>query len=312
MDLEAPADAWYVWIGVSAASIVIAGVVLGLPTGPPPDANAAANAIDRVAGSPYSASVVHQYEADEIRLQEGKTVVLRNDHGDAHSSIAFGSVVLVTDDERLENVTGGTPFHDEFESELDRTDVDGTAEFLARIADSRADTDGEWHPAGERLIVRNVRVPPDEATPQPRITAEVTDVLGDWEDHEPPSAHHATAVRFDYDGDGGDDAVLSARGVSHGGPGEVEYDATTTFQHRADSDVLEFAGADALRLPIDVDVTIDDDRTCSAEDITAYRDPVTLCDGREIRDPDEFAAETPQIEIDPETGEYHVTLVVAQ
>jgi len=35
MDLEAPADAWYVWLAVSIISAAVAGIALGLPTGPP-------------------------------------------------------------------------------------------------------------------------------------------------------------------------------------------------------------------------------------------------------------------------------------
>ncbi|MCW8172150.1 hypothetical protein D8S78_03945 [Natrialba swarupiae] len=41
------------------------------PDGPPPDANGVGNSIDRIAGSPYSASTVHEHDADELRLQEG-------------------------------------------------------------------------------------------------------------------------------------------------------------------------------------------------------------------------------------------------
>ncbi|AHG00753.1 hypothetical protein HALLA_05955 [Halostagnicola larsenii XH-48] len=51
MELEAPADAWYVWLALSIVSIAIVGIVLGLPTGPPPDANEAANTIERTAGN---------------------------------------------------------------------------------------------------------------------------------------------------------------------------------------------------------------------------------------------------------------------
>jgi len=47
MDWEAPVDAWSVWLAVALVSIAVAGVVLSFPTGPPPDANQAANAIER-------------------------------------------------------------------------------------------------------------------------------------------------------------------------------------------------------------------------------------------------------------------------
>ncbi|MFP8952952.1 hypothetical protein ACLI4Z_08275 [Natrialbaceae archaeon A-arb3/5] len=161
MDLEAPVDAWYVWLGVSTASIVIAGVALGFPTGPPPDANGAVNAIDRVAGSPYDASTTHEHEADEIRLREGKTLELRNEHGTAHASLAYDTAVLVSDDERLENVTYGTPFGDEFDEAINRSDTDATAAFLDRTNESHEAVDGEWWPAGDRLVVRTVSLDPD-------------------------------------------------------------------------------------------------------------------------------------------------------
>jgi hypothetical protein len=51
MNLEAPADAWYVWVGVALVSMTVAGVVGGLPSQPPPDSQTAANTVDRVAVS---------------------------------------------------------------------------------------------------------------------------------------------------------------------------------------------------------------------------------------------------------------------
>ncbi|RQH01291.1 DUF7283 family protein [Natrarchaeobius oligotrophus] len=313
MDLEAPIDAWYVWIGVSAVSIVVAGVVLGLPTGPPPDATGAINTIDRVAGSPSEASASHQHDAEELRFRDGKTLELRNEHGHTHSSLTHGSVVLVTDDERLENVALGKPFDEAFRAELDRENVDATAEFVDRITDAHATADGEWHPAGDRLVVRTLRIAPERSEPGPRITAEVTDVLGDWEDHEEPTEHHATSVRIEYDGDEHDvDAVVSARGVSYGLPAETTHEAETRFRHGTDSAELEFDGREALQLPISVDVGVDDGPTCAVENVTEYRERVVLCDGRDSRDSVELAENSRQIETDPKTGEYRVTLVVAQ
>lgn len=48
MDLEAPADAWYVWVDASILTVALAGIALSLPSQPPSDAQAAANTIDSV------------------------------------------------------------------------------------------------------------------------------------------------------------------------------------------------------------------------------------------------------------------------
>nr|WP_225333604.1 hypothetical protein [Halomicrobium urmianum] len=55
---DVPVDAWYVWLGVAAASVTALGTVAALPSGTPPDAAAAADAIDRVAAGPPGSSGV--------------------------------------------------------------------------------------------------------------------------------------------------------------------------------------------------------------------------------------------------------------
>ncbi|MEY7850049.1 hypothetical protein AB7C87_12725 [Natrarchaeobius sp. A-rgal3] len=305
MDLEAPVDAWYVWFGVSAASVVIAGVVLGLPTGPPPDANGAGNSIDRISGSPYSASTVHEHDADEFRLQEGTGLELRNEHGRAHSSLAYGTVVLVTDDERLENVTYGDSFGDEFESELEREDVDATAEFLGRINESHGTTDDEWYPAGDRFVVRTVTVKPDDVTARPRVTAEVVDGLGE------PNTGFATDIRFEYDGDGSEQADISVVGQGYGEEEDVERRGSTWFRDGADSMMFSLENTSSVSEPLDLTVDFDD-VTCEATTVSEFEEEVVLCEGTDPEDADQIANETTQITVDETTGEYRVTLVVAE
>ncbi|RQG96544.1 DUF7283 family protein [Natrarchaeobius chitinivorans] len=306
MDLEAPVDAWYVWFGVSAASVVIAGVVLGLPTGPPPDASGAANSVDRIAGSPYTASTVHEHDAAELRLQEGTTIELRNEHGRAHSSLAYGTVVLITDDDRLENVTYGTAFTDEFESELERADVDATAEFLGRINESHETTDGEWYPAGERLVVRTVTAQPDDATTKPRVTAEVTEgLMGE-------STTFATGVRFDYDGEGSKRADVSVEGQEYGSPEIVERGESTWFRDGNDSTTLSLEPLESVAIPLTLTADFDDGVTCEATGISEFGEEIVLCEGTDPEDPDQIADETTQITADESAGEYRVTLVVAE
>jgi hypothetical protein len=94
MELETPADAWYVWVGVAIVSVGVAGVALGLPSKPPPDATEAANAVDRVAASQYGASASFDHDAEAIRIGP-KQIAMRNDGGTAHASIAVGSMTPV-------------------------------------------------------------------------------------------------------------------------------------------------------------------------------------------------------------------------
>lgn len=94
VELESPADAWYAWIGVAIVSVGVAGVALGLPTQPPPDATGATNAVDRVAASEYGASATFDHDADQVRIGP-KQIAMRNDGGTAHESLAVGSMTPV-------------------------------------------------------------------------------------------------------------------------------------------------------------------------------------------------------------------------
>jgi hypothetical protein len=95
MDLEAPVDAWHVWLGVALVSFGLGSVVIALPTQPPPDATKAANTIDSVASTARHAEARYEHDATAVRL--GPTQVsLRNDAGTAHDTIAFGSMTPVS------------------------------------------------------------------------------------------------------------------------------------------------------------------------------------------------------------------------
>ncbi|MFC4246743.1 hypothetical protein ACFOZ7_06990 [Natribaculum luteum] len=146
---EAPADAWFVWAGVALVSVAVAGVALELPSTPPPDANAAANAIDRAAGNPYDATVTYEHDAEEVRL-DAKRISLRDDGDTAHASVAYGSVVPVTGHDRLENVTDGTPLRTEFDGPF------AVVDFVNALEDAHEDNAGEWHPSTGRLTVRTI------------------------------------------------------------------------------------------------------------------------------------------------------------
>ncbi|MCU4751646.1 hypothetical protein OB919_06580 [Halobacteria archaeon AArc-curdl1] len=153
MDWEAPVDAWYVWMAVAIVSFAIAGVALGVPSGPPPDANQAANTIDRVAGSNYQASGSYAHDAESVKI-DAKTITLRNEHGTAHASIAFGEMIPANGVAGLENVTYGTPYTVEYR--------DGTLPpervFLEAVDTAYTPNHESWTTSNGELIVRMVRI----------------------------------------------------------------------------------------------------------------------------------------------------------
>ncbi|WP_440763917.1 DUF7283 family protein [Natronorubrum sp. DTA7] len=163
MAWEAPADAWYVWVAVAIVSFAMAGIVLGLPTAPPPDADRTANAIEETSGSSYEAASAYGYGADEIKI-DGKTIELRNEGGTDHSSLRYEQVVVVNGDDRLERLVYGEAFEEEFENEIDDQHEDAATVFMDRLAAAEEDNAGEWLTASEELTVRQVTVEPDETT----------------------------------------------------------------------------------------------------------------------------------------------------
>lgn len=161
MEIEALADAWYVWVGVAVVSVAVGAVVLGLPTGPPPDAAAAANAADRVAVSEYGTAVAYDHRAQKARIGT-KQIALRNAAGTDHASVAFGALTPVnaadgTLRSALEALLAGedpavVAAETGFESE--RALGDAMTELRHRI-----DRDGtEWRRLDGPLLVRSVRI----------------------------------------------------------------------------------------------------------------------------------------------------------
>lgn len=151
MDLEAPADAWYVFIGVSIISFAVAGVVMGLPTGQGPDANGAIEEIDSVAGSTYEDDAKVDHRAEQFWVGS-KRIGLKNDHGTATESVSFGTLAPVyNDSSNLTAVLTGTNAEEVYASKT---------EFQDDIADERNKTfdDGDpvWHEADGELRIRKV------------------------------------------------------------------------------------------------------------------------------------------------------------
>ena len=74
--------------------LAVGGIVLGLPTQPPPDAAGAANTVDRVANSEVGAAATYEHDATEIRVGT-RQLWLRN-VGSTASSQAIDTVIFIS------------------------------------------------------------------------------------------------------------------------------------------------------------------------------------------------------------------------
>jgi hypothetical protein len=162
MDFETPVDAWYVWVGVAVASLAIGGVALDLPTQPPPDATAAANTIDAVAGSTQTATARYEHDAVAVRLETGR-LSLRNDAGVAHAAVAFESLtpLAAVENDTLRRALERIAHGSQPAEVLSKPTFDGLTETDLRRVTARARatrrTDGaEWRPTTGHLAVRRL------------------------------------------------------------------------------------------------------------------------------------------------------------
>lgn len=143
---DVPADAWYVWLGVAAASVAVAGVAVDLPARPPPDAAAAAAAVDAVAAGGHAATTTHPLRATAVRVGP-RRIALRNAAGTASAAFAFGPVTPAAPDDRLRRVLRGAPPSRVFASPA----------ALRRAAAAARAGDPRFRPTDGRLRVRRVR-----------------------------------------------------------------------------------------------------------------------------------------------------------
>lgn len=144
--LGTPVDAWYVWLGLSAASIAILGTAAGLPTAAPPEPAPAARTVDAVASSPHPGTAAHPLGAVSIRL--GPTGIgLRTDGGTAHERFAYGPVTPVPpgSDELYAVLTGDPPGR-----------AFTSPDAFSRSAARARGAEPKWRPAPDQLLVRRV------------------------------------------------------------------------------------------------------------------------------------------------------------
>lgn len=110
VDLEAPADVWYVWVGLSLVSVGLFGFVLAVPDRPPPDAERVAAQLDRVGAGGPDARAVLTHGASELRL-DYERVQLRNDAGVDRARVSIASLVparaVEADPDQIEAVLAG-------------------------------------------------------------------------------------------------------------------------------------------------------------------------------------------------------------
>jgi len=142
---EVPVDALYAWLGVATVSIAVLGVVVALPAAAPPDATAAADAIDRVAVGPPDAHDTARIDGGEYRLGPHQLSV-RNDAGTASATFAYGPVTPAIEDDRLELLLYGHAPATVFETR-------GAFERAIDAARSRS----EWRSAPDKIEIRRVQ-----------------------------------------------------------------------------------------------------------------------------------------------------------
>lgn len=108
---DAPIDAWYLWVGLAGASVLVLGVVLGLPTAPAPDAAGAADAVDTAAASAHDETIERPLPAGEVKLGPDR-LSLRDGDATAHATFVYGPVTPVSDGTLLwEVLRGASPVH---------------------------------------------------------------------------------------------------------------------------------------------------------------------------------------------------------
>jgi hypothetical protein len=142
---DVPVDAWYTWLGLSLASVVLLGVGTALPTTPPPAAADVADTVDRAAASTSSLTAEHPLDARELRVEPNR-LGLRNDAGTTHATFAFGPVTPADGNQALLAVLRGAPPSSRFDSAVG----------LCAAAGAARDRSARWQSVDGPLLVRHV------------------------------------------------------------------------------------------------------------------------------------------------------------
>lgn len=138
-------DVPFVWLGLTLATTVFAGVAFQLPTTAPTPADDVATTIESVAGSPYPSTATHPIDAEAIRVGPHRLAV-RTDAGTAHTTIEYGPVTPVPPGSALATVLAGAP---------PRTVFSTPTAFQHAIEDARSQQPS-WRSSIDRIVVRTV------------------------------------------------------------------------------------------------------------------------------------------------------------
>lgn len=141
-----PADVPPIWIALLVVSVTVLGVVLALPSAPPPDAARVAQSIDAVAATDHTAAATVPIDVADVRLSPHR-IAVRSDGGTAHASLHYGPVTPVQRDSDLAAVLHGTPAAAVFES----------PEAFRAARDRALAANSTWEPARTELHVRRVQ-----------------------------------------------------------------------------------------------------------------------------------------------------------
>ncbi|ELY52661.1 DUF7283 family protein [Natronorubrum bangense] len=310
MDWETPLDAWYTFLAVSLVSVAVAGVVLSLPSGPPPDANQAANTIEPVAGSTTETSATWTYDAETIAI-DGTTVEMENEHGTTHASMAYGVVVPLNDSERLENITRGAAFEDEYEDELADGDTHAVETFLSEVRAQYETNSGTPLTASGELVVRQLSVDPERDRLAPLV--ETVDLETTISELSIGGIGYTGigAVQASYDGVAGNGIELSLDG-NYVGPDNTSISDADTDRVFSDGEGELEGDIESSHLsrpaaaPVDVTIAFDDGETCER---TVGLNSEPTCTNLLPRSVG-FDDDEPFVEYKEATESYHVTLVV--
>ena len=142
---DVPADTPWLWVGLTLASALMFGVVLGVPTAAP-NAERVASTVDEVAATEGGAAGSVSLRAREIRLGPDR-IGLRAPGGRAHASFRYGPVTPVRPGSQLAQVLEGRSVREVFSSP-------STFRWALRQAGDRTP---RWRSAGARLRIKHVR-----------------------------------------------------------------------------------------------------------------------------------------------------------
>lgn len=141
---DVPVDAWYVWVGLTVASVALFGVGASLPSGPPPAAADAVDTVDRTAATDHTAAAEHPLDAAAIRVAP-RQLGLRSDAGTTHATYAFDPVTPAVRPPLTDLLRGAAP----------ATRFDSGDE-LCGAAKRAREREPRWRPVDGPLVVRHL------------------------------------------------------------------------------------------------------------------------------------------------------------